>query len=84
MPLTPVLLISVLFHALIAWRLLPDLSQSVGILLGGVLLVSAVLMPQGLRAYIAKAGSGFTPAGVPATGAHPSVLVHPLKLRYCA
>ncbi len=49
MPLTPVYLISVLFHALVAWRLLPDLSQSWGILLGGVLLVSAVLMPQGLH-----------------------------------
>ena len=54
MALAPITLISLLFHGLIAWRLLPDLSGSFSWPLGGVLLVSALLVPQGLLGRNAK------------------------------
>ena len=54
MALAPVVLISFLFHALIAWRLLPDLPSGLSMLLGGVLLASAWLVPQGLMGRGAK------------------------------
>jgi predicted MPP superfamily phosphohydrolase len=49
MALGPVILFSILLHALIAWRLLPDLSFLPGFAVGTGLLVSAFLVPQGLR-----------------------------------
>ena len=49
MALGPITLISMLLHALIAWRVLPDLSIFSAVTLGGLLLISALLVPQGLR-----------------------------------
>ena len=49
MALGPITLISMLLHALIAWRVLPDLSIFPAVTLGGLLLISALLVPQGLR-----------------------------------
>ncbi|MBX9818879.1 MAG: metallophosphoesterase, partial [Burkholderiaceae bacterium] len=57
MALAPVTLISLLFHGLIAWRLLPDLPPSVEIPLGGVLLLSALLVPKGLMGRGAQRGT---------------------------
>jgi uncharacterized protein len=48
MAFAPVTLISLLFHGLIAWRLLPDLPAVAALVLGGMLLASALLVPQGL------------------------------------
>jgi predicted MPP superfamily phosphohydrolase len=48
MAIAPVTLISLLFHGFLAWRLLPDLPNTLALLVGGVLLVSAWLVPQGL------------------------------------
>ncbi|MEY4563662.1 MAG: hypothetical protein RLZZ618_2939 [Pseudomonadota bacterium] len=47
----PLLMLSALLHALVGWRLLPALSATpwAAALLSGVLVVSAVLLPQGLR-----------------------------------
>ncbi|MDR7307562.1 metallophosphoesterase [Rhodoferax saidenbachensis] len=56
MAFAPVTLISLLFHGLIAWRLLPDLPSGAAPLLGGVLLVSALLVPRGLMGRGAKRG----------------------------
>lgn len=49
MALGPITLFSILLHGLIAWRLLPNLSFLPAIALGSVLLISALLVPQGLR-----------------------------------
>jgi predicted MPP superfamily phosphohydrolase len=46
--MAPVILLSLLLHALIAWRVLPDLASTPATVLGAVLLVSALLVPQGL------------------------------------
>jgi uncharacterized protein len=48
MAFAPITLISLLFHGLIAWRLLPDLPTVAALVLGGMLLASALLVPQGL------------------------------------
>ena len=57
MALAPVTLISLLFHGLIAWRLLPDLPSNLAMLLGGVLLLSALLVPKGLMGRGAQRGT---------------------------
>ena len=57
MALGPLTLFSILLHALIAWRLLPDLSFLLALAVGGSLLVSALLVPQGLRRQHAAHGS---------------------------
>lgn len=44
-----VTVLSLLLHALVAWRVLPDLASGPAAALGAVLLVSALLVPQGLR-----------------------------------
>ena len=49
MALGPITLFSIFLHALIAWRLIPNLSSLPAITLGVSLLVSALLVPQGLR-----------------------------------
>lgn len=52
MALGPITLFSLLLHGLIAWRLLPDLSAGTTLsteALASILLVSALLIPQGLR-----------------------------------
>lgn len=56
MAFAPVTLISLLFHGLIAWRLLPDLPESAAWVLSSVLLVSALLVPRGLMGRGAKPG----------------------------
>ena len=56
MVFAPVTLISLLFHGLIAWRLLPDLPDSAAWVLSGVLGVSALLVPRGLMGRGAKRG----------------------------
>jgi uncharacterized protein len=48
MAYAPVTLISLLLHGLIAWRLLPDLPFAAAFVLGAILLVSGLLVPQGL------------------------------------
>lgn len=54
MAFAPLTLISLVFHGLIAWRLLPDLPDAAAWVLGGVLLVSALLVPRGLMGRGAK------------------------------
>ena len=49
MALGPITLFSFLLHGLIAWRLLPDLSTVPATVLASALLMSALLVPQGLR-----------------------------------
>lgn len=52
MPSSPILIFSVLVHALVGWRLVPDVSHhspDLGMLLVGWLVLSAVLMPMGMR-----------------------------------
>jgi predicted MPP superfamily phosphohydrolase len=56
MAFAPVTLISLLFHGLIAWRVLPDLPDSAAWFLSGVLLVSALLVPRGLMGRGAQRG----------------------------
>ncbi|MEO8117859.1 MAG: metallophosphoesterase [Rhodoferax sp.] len=53
MALAPVSLVSFLLHAFVAWRVAPDLasvSAPLGLALGGLLLLSALLLPMGLLA----------------------------------
>lgn len=53
MAMAPVLLVSLLLHAFVAWRVVPDLasvSASLGLALWGLLLLSALLLPMGLLA----------------------------------
>lgn len=53
MALAPVSLVSFLLHAFVAWRVVPDLasvSAPLGLALGGLLLLSALLLPMGLLA----------------------------------
>jgi predicted MPP superfamily phosphohydrolase len=53
MPVAPVFFVSVLLHALVAWRVAPDLatvSAPLGWALGGLLLTSALLLPMGFLA----------------------------------
>ncbi|MDZ7936878.1 MAG: metallophosphoesterase [Rhodoferax sp.] len=74
----PITLISLLFHGLIAWRLLPDLSSGTALLLGAVLLVSALLVPQGLLGRKANKNRWQTPmvwTGLLAMGLFSSLLV---------
>jgi hypothetical protein len=53
MALAPVLLISLLLHAVIGWRIAPDLASvdaALGVALWAALTVSALLMPMGFLA----------------------------------
>jgi hypothetical protein len=53
MAMVPVVLVSLLLHALVAWRVAPDLAAvaaPLGTALWGVLLLSALLLPMGLLA----------------------------------
>jgi uncharacterized protein len=78
MALAPVTLISLFFHGLIAWRLLPDLSSGAALFLGTVLLVSALLVPQGLLGRKANKGRWQTAmvwTGLLAMGLFSSLLV---------
>ena len=78
MPFAPVALISFLFHGLIAWRVLPDLPPSAALFWGGVLLVSALLVPQALPRRNAKTGpwrNALVWAGLLAMGLFSSLLV---------
>jgi predicted MPP superfamily phosphohydrolase len=56
MAFVPLTLISILFHGLIAWRLLPNLPDTAALFFGSFLLVSAVLVPRGLMGRGAKRG----------------------------
>ena len=78
MAFAPVILISFLFHGLVAWRLLPDLPTGAALVLGGVLLVSALLVPQGLPRRHTEASSWrdtIVWAGLLAMGLFSSLLV---------
>jgi uncharacterized protein len=78
MAFAPVTLISLLFHGLIAWRLLPDLPSGGALFLGAMLLVSALLVPQGLLGRQAKTNSWRTAlvwTGLLAMGLFSSLLV---------
>lgn len=78
MALAPVTLISLLFHGLIAWRLLPDLPDTAALVLGAVLLVSALLVPRGLMGRSGKRGpwsSAIVWAGLLCMGLFSSLLV---------
>ena len=55
MAMAPVLLVSLLLHAFVAWRVAPDLASVntlLGWALGGLLLLSALLLPMGLMARL--------------------------------
>lgn len=78
MALGPITLFSILLHGLIAWRLLPDLSFLPAIALGSVLLVSALVVPQGLRgrhAAHSSLGAVLTWLGLLCMGLFSSLLV---------
>ncbi len=78
MALGPVTLFSLLLHALIAWRLLPDLAAVPAIALASMLLVSAFLVPQGLRGRNAahtRLGTALTWLGLLCMGLFSSLLV---------
>ena len=78
MALGPITLFSLLLHALIAWRLLPDLSAVPTIALASVLLACALLVPQGLRgrrAAHSKLGTALTWLGLLCMGLFSSLLV---------
>ncbi|TAH11025.1 MAG: metallophosphoesterase [Curvibacter sp.] len=78
MAFAPIFLISFLFHGLIAWRLLPDLPDAAALILVGVLLVSALLVPRGLMGRGAKRGpwsSAMVWAGLLCMGLFSSLLV---------
>lgn len=78
MALGPITLFSLLLHALIAWRLLPDLSAVPAIALASVLLVCALLVPQGLRgrrAAHSTLGTALTWLGLLCMGLFSSLLV---------
>lgn len=78
MAFAPVTLISLVFHGLIAWRLLPDLPSTAALWLGAVLLVSALLVPRGLMGRGAQAGRWRTTAvwaGLLCMGLFSSLLV---------
>jgi uncharacterized protein len=78
MAFAPVTLISLLFHGLIAWRLLPDLPTTGALFLGAVLLVSALLVPQGLLGRQSKNSPWHTAmvwTGLLAMGLFSSLLV---------
>ncbi len=78
MALGPVTLFSFLFHALIAWRLLPDLPGPAALALGAALLASSLLVPQGLRGRSTKhtaASLALVWAGLLAMGLFSSLLV---------
>lgn len=78
MAFAPVTLISLLFHGLIAWRLLPDLPTAAALFLGAVLVVSALLVPQGLLGRQSKNSPWHTAmvwTGLLAMGLFSSLLV---------
>jgi uncharacterized protein len=78
MAFAPVTLISLLFHGLIAWRLLPDLPTGAAWFLGAVLLVSALLVPRGLmgrRAKTSRWQAAMVWTGLLAMGLFSSLLV---------
>jgi uncharacterized protein len=78
MAFAPVTLISLLFHGLIAWRLLPDLPTAAALFLGAILLASAFLVPQGLLGRKAKKSRwhhAMVWAGLLAMGLFSSLLV---------
>ena len=74
----PLTLFSILLHGLIAWRVLPDLSFLPASTLGSVLLISALLVPQGLRgrhAARSTLGATLTWSGLLCMGLFSSLLV---------
>ena len=78
MAVGPITLFSLLLHALIAWRLLPDLSAVPAIALASVLLACALLVPQGLRgrrAALSTLGTALTWLGLLCMGLFSSLLV---------
>ncbi|MBC7620094.1 MAG: metallophosphoesterase [Candidatus Saccharibacteria bacterium] len=78
MALGPITLFSLLLHALIAWRLLPDISTAPAIALASVLLACALLVPQGLRgrrAAHSTLGTALTWLGLLCMGLFSSLLV---------
>lgn len=78
MAFAPVTLVSLLFHALIAWRVLPFLPPVAAFALGAVLLASSLLVPQGLRGRRARPspwGSALTWLGLLCMGLFSSLLV---------
>lgn len=78
MAVGPITLFSLLLHALIAWRLLPDLSAVPAIALASVLLACALLVPQGLRgrrAAHSTLGTALTWLGLLCMGLFSSLLV---------
>ena len=57
---SPLFLLSMLLHTLIAWRLVSVLSPLPAVVLVGLLLMSTLLVPQGLRGRQANATSSST------------------------
>lgn len=81
MALAPLFLLSLVLHALVGWRLLPDLAlyaPAAAWLLGGWLLLSTLLVPMGmiaLRFVRAPLAQGLTWAGLVCMGLFSSLFV---------